>query len=130
MSGDGSPAPHLHPLRIVSRLERRFDEDRTTHVPLRWFSGGVLVSADPDSGAPLLLLGSDAYGRDRFSRAAIWLARDAGARVLATLLATAVGALVGGVAGYAGGRLDTLSRAFPSSWSCCRRSTSRSRSAQ
>jgi hypothetical protein len=49
-------------------------------VPLRWFSGGVLVSADPDSGAPLLLLGSDAFGRDRFSRPAIWLARDAGAR--------------------------------------------------
>jgi peptide/nickel transport system permease protein len=106
--GDGRPAPHLHPLRIVSRLERRFDEDRSTHVPLRWFSGGVLVSTDPDSGAPLLLLGADAFGRDRFSRLLYGSRATLALGVLATLFATAVGALVGGVAGYAGGRLDTL----------------------
>ena len=106
--GDGSPAPHLHPLRIVSRLERRFDEDRATHVPLRWFSGGVLVSTDPDSGAPLLVLGADAFGRDRFSRLLYGSRATLALAVLATLLATAVGALVGGVAGYAGGRLDTF----------------------
>jgi peptide/nickel transport system permease protein len=105
---DGRLAPHLHPLRIVSRLERRFDEDRTTHVPLRWFSGGVLVSADPDSGAPLLLLGADAFGRDRFSRLLYGSRATLALGVLATLFATGVGALVGGVAGYAGGRLDTL----------------------
>src|SRR5262245_57012600 len=67
-AGDGMARPHVHPLRVVSRLERRFEEDATTHVPLRWFSNGVLVSADPERDAPLLLLGADAYGRDRFSR--------------------------------------------------------------
>jgi peptide/nickel transport system permease protein len=106
--GDGMAAPHLHPLRIVSRLERRFEEDRARHVPLRWFSGGVLVSADPDNGVPLLLLGADAFGRDRFSRLLHGSRATLALGVLATLFATAVGALVGGVAGYAGGRLDAL----------------------
>ena len=106
--GDGMAVPHLHPLRIVSRLERRFDEDRTTHVSLRWFSGGVLVSADPDNGVPLLLLGADAFGRDRFSRLVYGSRATLALGVLATIIATAIGALIGGIAGYAGGRLDTL----------------------
>jgi peptide/nickel transport system permease protein len=100
--------PHVHPLRIVSRLERRFDEETAMHVPLRWFSTGVLVSADPDQGVPLLLLGADAYGRDRFSRLLYGARATLSLGVLATLLATAMGALVGGVAGYAGGRVDTV----------------------
>jgi peptide/nickel transport system permease protein len=106
--GDDLGRPHVHPLRVVSRLERRFDEDRGAHVPLRWFSGGVLVSADPDNGAPLLVLGADAYGRDRFSRLLHGARATLALGVLATLLATAIGALVGGVAGYAGGRFDAL----------------------
>jgi len=106
--GDGMPAPHLHPLRIVSRLERRFDEDRSMHVPLRWFTRGVLVSGDPDNGSPLLLLGADAFGRDRFSRLLYGSRATLALGVLATIFATAFGALVGGVAGYAGGRIDTL----------------------
>jgi peptide/nickel transport system permease protein len=107
MGGDMA-APHVHPLRVVSRLERRFDEDRATPVRLRWFSQGVLVSADPDNGAPLLFLGADAYGRDRFSRLVHGSQATLALGVLATLLATAVGALVGGVAGYAGGHVDTV----------------------
>jgi peptide/nickel transport system permease protein len=104
--GDEVVAPHVHPLRLVSRLERRFDEDRSAHVPLRWFTDGVLVTGDPDRGAPLLLLGADAYGRDRFSRLIHGARATLSLAVLATLFATAIGALVGGIAGYAGGRLD------------------------
>jgi peptide/nickel transport system permease protein len=109
--GDDMGLPHVHPLRIVSRLERRFDEDRSRHVPLRWFADGVLATADPDRGAPLLLLGADAYGRDRFSRLLHGARATLALGVLATLLATTIGAFVGGVAGYAGGGLDSaLSR--------------------
>jgi peptide/nickel transport system permease protein len=104
--GDEVTGPHVHPLRVVSRLERRFDEDRSAHVPLKWFTNGVLVSADPENGAPLLLLGADAYGRDRFSRLLHGSRATLALAVLATLFATFVGALVGGIAGYAGGRLD------------------------
>ena len=105
---DGIAAPHVHPLRITSRLERSFDEDRSTHVRLRWFTDGVLVTADPDNDAPLLLLGADAYGRDRFSRLLHGSRATLALAVLATLFATVIGALVGGIAGYAGGRLDAL----------------------
>jgi peptide/nickel transport system permease protein len=110
--GDEIGRLHLHPLRIVSRLERRFDEDRTKHVPLRWFSDGVLVIADPDHGAPLLVLGADAYGRDRFSRLLYGSRATLALGALATLFATVVGAVIGGVAGYAGGRLDALLSRF------------------
>jgi len=103
-----APGVHVHPLRIASRLERRFEEDRSTHIPLRWFSGGVLVSTDPGSGAPLLLLGADAFGRDRFSRLLHGSRATLALGLLATVVATIVGALIGGIAGYAGGWLDAL----------------------
>jgi peptide/nickel transport system permease protein len=106
--GDGMAMPHVHPMRVVSRLERRFEEDRTRHIPLRWFSEGVLVSAEPEAGAPLLLLGADTYGRDRFSRLLYGSRATLALGLLATLFATVVGAIVGGVAGYAGGKLDAL----------------------
>jgi peptide/nickel transport system permease protein len=106
--GDDVTGPHVHPLRVVSRLERRFDEDRSRHVPLTWFAHGVLVSADPDGGAPLLILGADAYGRDRFSRLLHGSRATLALAALATIFATLIGALVGGIAGYAGGRLDAM----------------------
>jgi len=108
---EGLSAPHVHAWRLVSRLERRFDEDRSTRAPLRWLKAGVLVSASPDEGAPLLLLGADGYGRDIFSRLLHGARATLTLAVLATLAATLLGALIGSVAGYAGGWLDgVLSR--------------------
>ena len=95
----------------MSRRERTFAEDRSRPVRLRWFSGGRLVTADPEGGVPLLILGADAYGRDIFSRLLY------GARItlllatIATLGATLLGAIVGGVSGQSVGWIDaTLSR--------------------
>jgi hypothetical protein len=38
-------APYVYPHRLVSRLERRYEEDRTRPFTLRWFRGGRLVDA-------------------------------------------------------------------------------------
>ena len=38
-------APFVYPLRLVDRVERRYEEDRTRRVPLVWFSEGKLVRA-------------------------------------------------------------------------------------
>ena len=109
---DGLRAPFINPWRVVSRLERRFKADTFTHVSLRWFTDGTLVTGDPDAGAPLLLLGADAYGRDIFARLLYGARATLAVSLVSALLATILGASIGGLAAYAGGWLDgVLSRA-------------------
>ena len=96
----------------MSRLERRFEEDQTQPVPLEFFSRGTLVSVDEASGATLLVLGADAFGRDIFSRLLYGARTSLALAVLATL-----GALVLGVAGrrhrrLRGGMVDELLSRF------------------
>jgi peptide/nickel transport system permease protein len=105
---NGPRAPFVYRQRMVSRLERTFENVTSDRVPLRWFAGGVLATADPDGGVPLLLLGADGFGRDIFARLVYGARPTLALALLATLGATLVGGLLGGVAGYAGGRLDLV----------------------
>jgi peptide/nickel transport system permease protein len=109
---DGLHAPFIHPLRLVNRLGREFEADRR-RVTLRWFADGRLVTAAPDAGAPLLVLGTDGYGRDVFARLLYGARTTLALAAVATAAATALGLILGGIAGYARGWLDTvLSRAM------------------
>ena len=106
---DGGPrAPFIYRQRVVSRLERRFESVTTERVPLRWFQDGRLVTADADGGAPLLLFGADGYGRDIFARLVHGSRLTLALALLATIGAMLIGGLIGGVSGYAGGRVDLL----------------------
>jgi peptide/nickel transport system permease protein len=108
---DGLHAPFINPLRLVNRLERRFEADAATQVSLRWFNAGTLVTADPEADAPLLFLGADGYGRDIFSRLLYGAQATLAVSILSALLTTILGACVGGLAAYVGGWLDgVLSR--------------------
>ena len=102
----GGEGPYFYPLRIVSRLERRFEEVRDHPVRIAWLNGRLVTSADED--APLLLLGADSYGRDIFARLLYGSRASLGLAALATLAAMLFGAAIGGVAGYAGGAVDEL----------------------
>lgn len=99
-------APFVYPVRLSDRLERRFEEDRSRPIPLAWLSGGRLVSASDESAGPWLPLGGDSFGRDIFARLLYGARLSLGVAALAALGALALGVLVGGLAGYARGRID------------------------
>ena len=106
----GGAGPYFYPLRIVSRLERRFEEVPDHPVRIEWFNGALVTSAEED--APLLLLGADSYGRDIFARLLYGSRASLGLAALATLAAVLFGAVIGGIAGYAGGAVDELLSRF------------------
>lgn len=99
-------APFVYPVILVSRLERRFAEDRSRPVTLAWFSGGALARIPDESAGPWLPLGGDGLGRDVFARLVFGGRLSLAVAVLATFGALLLGALVGGVAGLASTRVD------------------------
>ena len=92
---------------LVSRLEQRYEQDRSRAVPLTWFSGGKLARSSMNS-APLMLLGEDSFGRDIFGRLLYGARTSLALALVATSGALLIGILVGGLAGYAGGIVDQL----------------------
>ena len=102
--------PYTYPLRLVSRLERLYEEDRSRPQPIRWFYKGRVATVSYD-GAPLFLLGADSFGRDVFSRLLYAARMSLLLAFIATLGALLVGVVIGGIAGSAGGIVDeALSR--------------------
>jgi peptide/nickel transport system permease protein len=106
MLDDGVRTPFIRPWRLVDRLRREFTPEPP--VTLRWFTDGHVVTANPDAGAPLLLLGADAYGRDVYSRLLHGGRTTLALAAVATLGATLLGLLVGGVSGASRGWVDMV----------------------
>jgi peptide/nickel transport system permease protein len=100
--------PYIYAPRLVSRRERRFEDDRTRPVPLRFFTRGRLVTTDTPEGAPLLLLGADGYGRDILSRLLHGARATLALAIIATLGAALLGSLIGGVSGQASRGIDAV----------------------
>ena len=99
--------PFVYPVVLVNRLERTYAIDRLNAVPIRWFANGAIASIDESRG-PWLPLGADALGRDVFARTLYGARLSLGVACAATLGALAIGLLVGGIAGFHGGRTETL----------------------
>jgi peptide/nickel transport system permease protein len=97
VAADGSwHSPFAYAVRAEDPIERRYVEDRTARI-------GSFAGPEP-----WFLLGSDALGRDVLSRVLIGAQLSLGIAMLATMFSIALGALVGAVAGYAGGWADAV----------------------
>jgi peptide/nickel transport system permease protein len=101
-------APFVHPWIRINQLEQQYEPDQSSEVPLIWFAGRRLVQSSDDASAPLLLLGSDSFGRDVFSRLLYGARVSLGLSMTAAVLAMGIGAVFGAVAGYVGGATDAI----------------------
>ena len=101
---DGARTPFVKPLRLASRLERRFVETGSEKT-VRWFAGGSLLSIDESEG-PWLPLGSDPLGRDVLARLLYGARISLAVAGVACIGALLLGVLIGAPAGFAGGRVE------------------------
>ena len=88
--------PFAYPVKPVDPIERRFEEDRSRRV------------SSFDQSEPWFLLGSDALGRDVFSRLLTGARLSLGLALLATVATLCLGALAGAAAAHFGGWVDSL----------------------
>jgi peptide/nickel transport system permease protein len=92
-------APFAYAVSLTDPLERRYEQDRSRRLGI-------------NDREPVFLLGADGFGRDVLSRTLAGARLSLGLAFAATALALAIAALVGAVAGYAGGRTDILLMRF------------------
>ncbi|MGI8962064.1 MAG: ABC transporter permease [Bryobacteraceae bacterium] len=111
--------PFVYPWKAVTGTAIDYREDRSVAYPIRFLvSGaeykifGIMVSRWHLFGvkepARVFLIGSDAYGRDQFSRLLYGGRISLFAGLLAAAVSLILGIVIGGAAGYYGGWVDDV----------------------
>jgi peptide/nickel transport system permease protein len=117
--GSFSLRPFVRDMRLVDVGSFEYEEDRSRELPLRFFVRGYdyelfgaipsnlhLYGVDPPNR--VLLFGSDSFGRDVLSRLLYGAQISLTVGVVGIAISFTLGLLLGGVAGYFGGVVDTV----------------------
>ncbi len=115
--------PFIRPMELVDPARARYAEDESRVVPLRWFVRGSsyrLLGVIPsnlhlfgvESGERVYLLGADPLGRDLLSRLLYGSQISLTVGLVGISISFSIGLLLGGVAGYFGGWIDSVIMRF------------------
>lgn len=113
------PMPFVYATRLSDPSSLQYSEDTTRPLPLQWFVKGAryrlfgVIPTDRHlfgvgSEGRIYLLGGDMFGRDVWSRLLHGAQVSLTVGLLGIAISFTLGLLLGGVAGYLGGWVDTL----------------------
>jgi peptide/nickel transport system permease protein len=108
--------------RNPETLRMEWETDTEIKVPLRFFAQGdpyeifgffeanrhFIGLADPDSDQSVALLGTDRLGRDQWSRLMFGTRTSLSIGLVAVMISTVLGIVLGGLSGYYGGTTDMV----------------------
>ncbi len=117
--GSFSLRPYVREMRVTDMSSFTYDEDRTRELPVRFFVRGYgyelmgflpstihLFGVDPPGR--IFVFGSDSFGRDVLSRLLFGAQISLTVGLVGIAISFTLGLLLGGVAGYFGGFIDTV----------------------
>jgi len=96
-----------YPMRMIDPIERHFAPDLSRRLYIRILSRGHLFTTDSPRD-PFYLMGSDALGRDLFSRIVYGARVSMFVGLIGVAISFSLGITVGALSGYVGGLVDNL----------------------